>query len=322
MDTSYKNRAVLITETNTVVPASPLDNVLKISTENVIECTFYDFYLGEKITRENKKGFYQSIVDNVKNKCHSVTDHAIMCVKIAEINVNFLYVSLDNEIRANANNNPLYMRLDALCEVVDKIIKSLNDNCVVFFSESCRPSFLGSVDKINKVNNFTSWLSMRQIISAKCNLFFIGEMRNNDAPNNMSLGISVFCNNQLTDSIETYFPCRILTEGNGSVALGIKMKTGHIVWAIHFPLDFKGIGEENLGYKTMINLQQLMHKYDGTVCALGDFNTIPGQVYDAISQAILPEFEFVLKNELSFFGECYDKIPLDMENRPLSILDD
>ena len=62
-------------------------------------------------------------------------------------------------------------------------------------------------------------------------------------------------------------------------------------------------------YKTMINLQQLLCKYKGSICAFGDYNTIPGHVSDAINQAIQPEFEFVLNDELSFFGAYFDTIP-------------
>ena len=101
--------------------------------------------------------------------------------------------------------------------------------------------------------------------------------------------------------IETYFVRSILTEGFGSAATGIKLKTGEIIWGINFPLDFKGNNEENLGYKTMINLQQLMKEYKGSICALGDFNVIPGKISDAINQAISQDFEFVLNDEPSFF---------------------
>ena len=158
------NKAVLTTN-DYIVPSSPLDNVFKYKSYNELCISFYDFFNGNIITSQNKQEFYQFVTNNAQNKIYSTTDHLITCVKVDDIY--FLYVSLDNSVRANMNNNPLYMRLDAICQVVNKIIISLNQQCIVFFSESCRPSFLGDM---NKKENFTSWLSIRQAISNKCNL--------------------------------------------------------------------------------------------------------------------------------------------------------
>lgn len=37
----------------------------------------------------------------------------------------------------------------------------------------------------------------------------------------------------------------------------------------------------------MVNLQNVMKEYEGSVCAMGDFNTIPGYIADAINSALL-----------------------------------
>ena len=256
------------------------------------------------------------LVDNAQNGLYPTTDHLITCVKIN--GVHFLYVSLDNSVRANMNNHPLYMRLVTICEVVDKIIRSLDDKCIVFFSESCRPSFNGGMDV---KENLTSWLSMRRIISKICKLNFLIEKRNNDDYSDMLFGISVFYTNEVESVIQTYFCRSILSEGFGSVTVGIKMVTSEIIWGIHFPLDFKGYGKDNMGYKTMINLQELMNEFKGSVCAFGDFNTIPGAITNAINQAILSNFEFVFENELTFFGSFYDTIPIKNDEIWTSILE-
>lgn len=54
-----------------------------------------------------------------------------------------------------------------------------------------------------------------------------------------------------------------------------------------------------------------MDKYKNTVCAIGDFNIIPGKISKCMSYAISPEYIFVLKSRLTFFGSYFDTIPRD-----------
>ena len=305
MSTSNDFTTYINNKTKTCVPASPLDNVLNYNNAN-ITVTLYDFYNGQPLTEQNKIDFYKKVIYNTNNKLYPTTDHLITCVKVN--NLNFIYVSLDNSVRANINDNPLYKRLPELCNVVSTIIKSLNNKCIVFFSESCRPSFLGGMDD---KQNFTTWLSIRQMISINCNLNFLTEKRNNQDTNSMSFGVSAFYTNDVADEIDTYFGVSLLQESFGSCTVGVQLKSGEIIWGIHFPLDFKGKNKDNLGYKTMVNLQQVLKQYKGSVCAIGDFNTIPGDISDAINDAILPEYKFVLNNELTFFGAYYDTIPMN-----------
>jgi hypothetical protein len=307
-----KNKAVLITD-KSIVPASALDNVFKFNTFNDFKVTLYDFLKGEKITPENKMEFYKLVVDNAINNRYPTTDHLITCVQIQGIN--FLYVSLDNSVRSNSNGHPLNTRIDNLCKVVRNIMKSLDNKCIVFFSESCRPSFLGTREK---KENVTFWLDIRNIISKTCGLNFLIEKRNNDDQSDMSFGVSAFYTDAVCQYIETYFVKSILNVGFGSAATGIKIKTGEIIWGIHFPLDFKKEGENNSAYATMVNLQNLMKEYKGSVCAIGDFNTIEGMIYQSIESAITNDFEFVLKGDLTFFGSYFDTIPYEPRT---SILD-
>lgn len=121
----------------------------------------------------------------------------------------------------------------------------------------------------------------------------------------------------------TYYCCNILNKGFGSATIGIKLKTKEIIWGycgheyiftVHFPLDFKNKDNNNQYYKTMINLQKILKEYDGSICAIGYFNTIPEIINNSINKAISDEFEFVLKNKLTFFGEYNDTIPYKKED--------
>ncbi len=309
------NRAVIITATD-FVPASPLDNVLHIRAAPSPVVTFFDFLTGEPLDTNNRPNFYRVIIKNAHEKVYPTTDHLITDVEVGGFH--FLYVSLDNSARSNANGHPLYKRLGAICRVLNQILDSLGGKCIVFFSESCRPSFSGDVDH---KENLTSWISMRRTIEETCDLRFLIEKRNNDDASDMSFGLSVFYTSVTANVIATYFTRNILSEGFGSAAVGIKLITGEMVWGIHFPLDFKGQGTDNLGHKTMVNLQKLMLEYPGSVCAFGDFNTIPGAITETIRQAIQPEFEFVLDHTLTFFGAYYDTVPLAREEGKVVALD-
>lgn len=53
-----------------------------------------------------------------------------------------------------------------------------------------------------------------------------------------------------------------------------------------------------------------MSEYKGSVCALGDMNTIEGNINDSIRQSIEnTDYKLVLNNTLTFFGAFYDTIP-------------
>lgn len=51
----------------------------------------------------------------------------------------------------------------------------------------------------------------------------------------------------------------------------------------------------------MKNLQAVMDEYDGSSFAFGDFNLIPGNIYESVLQAINNNYEFVVKDTLTFF---------------------
>ncbi len=304
------NKAVIISE-NELVPASCLDNVLRNKNAQNVVANLYDIVNGDSLTEENKQNFYKLITEERKQKIYKTTDHLITHVFCE--NINWLYVSLDNSVRSNMNDEPLFKRLFALCELVNKVISKFNkdESCIVFFSESSRMSFTGGMN--NKLN-IHPWFEMRNSIEKYCNLKYITEKRNNEDPSGMSFGISVFCSESAMQYIDLYYGVSILSEGFGSCAIGIKTVTNKIVWGIHFPLDFKGDGVNNQGYKTMKNLQKTMIEYTGSVFAFGDFNTVRGKCENAVCDAIDTEnFEFIVKDELTFFGSYYDTIKKDGE---------
>jgi hypothetical protein len=191
---------------------------------------------------------------------------------------------------------------------------------VIFFSESCRSSFDGG--NLSDRKNEMSWFKIRQYIETQCDssssLHYLGECANNDDPNNMAFGVSAFCTKGYLELIENILPRRILTEGFGSGALGIKFTDGSIVWGIHFPLDFKGKGANNLGAKAMAGLCHLMKTQIGSICAIGDFNTIPGEITECIKDAIMPGMHFIIENQLTFFGAFYDSVKTDDKWIPIN----
>lgn len=308
---AYVNKAVLITG-DIVVPASPLDNVFKPKAVDTtsLNIKFYEFFNGDELTEDNKVNFYKQVAFGRNKGFYETTDHLPLSVTVG--GVNFLYVSLDNSVRANENGFPLFVRLDGICGLVRNIIRSFGVTpdgypapTVVFFSESSRPSFSGSMADKKDVH---SWLQVRYQLENQCGLKYLTEKRNNDDVNGMSFGVSAFCTTKALQEIESYHTVSLLTEGFGSGSTGIKLKTGEIVWGIHFPLDFKGDGLANLNYKTMLGLQKVMTDFKGSVCALGDFNTIPGKLSDVINLAINENYEFAVHDTLTFFGSHYDTI--------------
>lgn len=308
-----------------MVPISALDNFLIQKDFKDYECEFYNILDGTKLnTRSNIWNFFKKITGLAKEKKYLTTDHLIYSICIDS--VKFLYVSLDNSVRANSNSHSLANnRLENLMNVVSNIIKQdIQTKWVVFFSESCRPSFDG--DMQNKSNE-VSWLQMRELIHNITGLDFLTEKRNNEDYQAMSFGISVWTNMQnLSDipdqvQIQTYYSAELLDRGFGSVAVGIRLKTNKIVWGVHFPLDFKNISQnisENYGVITMKNLLKLMNSYPNSVCAFGDMNLIPGDISREIRNVVLTyndnalqQYKLLLDDDTyTFFGAYYDTIPI------------
>lgn len=303
---SYTNSYLFRTGDN-ISPVSPLDNMLYHINCKEKKVRFYNYLNGDELnSRDEIDKFYEGLVKNAETGKYATTDHLIYCVVIG--GVNFLYVSLDNSVRSNMNNMPLaHTRLDNLMIVLEKILTRI-EKTIVIFSESCRPSFYGNITERKEE---IAWLEMRKTISDRTNLQFITDKRNNEDLSSLSFGLSVWCTNDAYQCIDTYYNKSILDKGFGSVAIGIKLKSGEIVWGVHFPLDFKGKSSENLGAITMSNLIKMMNDYTGSVVAFGDMNTIPGDICQAIQNAANgSNYSLLLDDVYTFFGSYFDTIPM------------
>jgi hypothetical protein len=287
-----------------LVPASYLDRILGFS-ENNLEVTYYSPY-DDNVKIEDWNKLYATASNLVEERIYKTIDHLPFSVKITKNDkgYNVCYLSLDNSVRANSNGSPLKLRLPEICKLITRIISEVQD-CVMLFSESLRPSFDGS--NINDRKNEMLWAEIKDYISEQCKLKYLGAGSNND--DLMSFGVSAFCTYSYVDEIKEVIPKRILTEGFGSGCIGIRFNDDTLVWGIHFPLDFKNKADANMGYKAMKGLCDLMKHTEGSVCALGDFNTILGYIEDAINSAIDPELKFLyVQDILTFFGAYYDTI--------------
>ena len=192
-----------------------------------------------------------------------------------------------------------------------------DQNALVFFSEACRYS----VDIVNgKDENRREWMSFRRFLESELNLVFLGEKKNNEDSSGKSFGVTAFVDKSTYRWVDEVIPRQLIKEGFGSVALGVNIDS-KIYWGVHFPLDFKGSGELNLGAKTMTSLCKVMDEYPGTQFALGDFNTIPGKIESAIREAMDKGGKIFLRDDgtPTFFGAYYDLVPSETRNVVLLI---
>lgn len=203
-----------------ISPVSPLDNFLIHNNFKDYNIKFYNIFTGNELkNQQDIDNLYEELLNNSNNSCYTTTDHLIYGIEIDS--VQFLYVSLDNSVRSNINNFSLFhKRLHKLMDVVSVILKQ-SPNTIVFFSESCRPSFIGGISE-RKCE--VSWLDIRNVIKSTTNMELITEARNNDDNSGLSFGISVWSMPCVQESIKIYYTKRILEEGFGSTAVEIKNK--------------------------------------------------------------------------------------------------
>ena len=274
-------------------PVSTLDHTLCFK-DNLVEPRFFSFLDGSEITNETMPAFLERVTKDAQENRYENTDHLFTLIEVGS--VSFLYVSLDNSVRANSNGHPLSGRLNNICDAVAMCLEKL-ERCVVFFSESCR-----------EFPN-VSWFKIRQTISERCGLKYLGECANNEDACSMAFGISAFCTEACVDLIYAILPRHISTFEFGSGSVGVKLVTGEIVWGIHFPIDFRRTGDENSQFKAMTGLVDVMRKHEGSVAAIGDFNTIPGNPIIGTVGAIPDDMEMLGWDLPTFFGAFYDVIP-------------
>ena len=307
-------------EKNLIVPCSPLDNVLSQGDQSIklfdpINGTLV--YTDDNTIEDAWTNFKNILTKNTESKTYETTDHMITVVelKVGDETYDIMYVSLDNSVRSNIEGCPLKKRIKNVCDLVNIVKKQLGKNIVVFFSESYRPSFDGRVafktnedgtseaswDKKDQMD----WNDISKSISELCGVSYMGGKKNNE--DELSFGISCF--STVTSGGLNVSGHNILKEGFGSIAVVLEFQTGTKMAAIHFPLNFRGHGKENLGYKTMKNLLGFA-KESNIEFVFGDFNTVPGNIGDSIMLALEGEkYKFKL-DVLTFFGSFYDVIDI------------
>lgn len=284
------------------VPCTSLDNVLTFKGSD-IKVRHYSILDGSEVDSTNIYGLCEKVKELISRKEYPTTDHLFTSVEVG--GVIFLYVSLDNSLQANRNGHALYKRLERLCEIVSACISNFDKDCVVFFSESCRPSF----DYMESVRmNEVSWFKMRQQISYYCKLEYLGECSNKEDSDYMSYGVSAFCTCGCIKYIDNVLPRRILTEGVGSGSMGIKLVSGQIIWGIYLPFDISAFGPDNMAARAMVDLVKIFETYEGSVLAMGDFNTIPGKIMQSIVSAVPENMEFLCWNMPTFLGAHFDRV--------------
>jgi hypothetical protein len=280
----FKQKIIIPDRGQGASTATTLDNILVRRGEKVVY-KFIDFHDGSDYVESECE---QKHIREVQSREYKTTDHHFINL----INENIYYVSLDNSQRSNIENVPLISRLPAICEVLNKILPT---SCCVVFSEANRPSFYGLERR-----DIVSWNELAKIISERCGLTYRLLKANN--PGEMSFGLAVFDRNFQAE----YRGVQLHEVGLGLGCVEIKINQKKY-YGIHFiPIDFVNEGEKNIAH---VNMRALCDIFDhDTVCAFGDFNTIPGKISDSLMSAI-GDKEFIC-NELSWWGSYFDLIKI------------
>ena len=185
-----RDKALYIYENGTLIPASPLDNILCYkNTETPVVWSLHSFFDGQAITEEKLPEFLTEARKNVADRKYTTTDHLFIHAKFGEdlrtrdrgtcpqLEDTVAYVSFDSSVRANINGAPLKARLVGLCHAIKKFITCCGGECIIFFSESCRSSFDGAdIDKrVNEISNFY-YCPLRSNPCIKASLFFVNQL--------------------------------------------------------------------------------------------------------------------------------------------------
>lgn len=329
-------------KTDPIVPINELDRVFCSASVDpaTLHITYYDMYNGYILKNSaDWRAMFTEGVYNVEHKLYPTTDHVPFSIKVDGIT--FIYLSLDSAVRTVTEGVPLHVRLPNFYRLIRNIISQTTGPCVVYMSEACRKSFTGTTADPKDIKY---WFEIRQSFYKECGLNFLTEQRHNtlvtdtmkgtpERPQcpDMSFGVSAFYTDNAIPFIKSYYTELLTTEGNGSGCVIVRTINDEHVIGVHFPLQFptfvpataelpsyyKNDGEDNLGYKAMTGLQNIMRKYKSKY-AFGDCNTIPGKIMNCICAAIdNTEFGFVDVHidgipggkPLTFAGSWFDTIP-------------
>lgn len=303
---SYTTKSYALKEIDgKYVPSSCLDHVLTFDDDehSSYKPEYFSFFDGSKITTENIHIFRSKVREYIDAGIFQPTDHLITRVKVGDIY--FVFVSLANTTRDCLKGFPLHKRIEELKYAISNVIK--NKKCIVFFSESCRGSFEGT----RELKTFeVSWNELQKVLGQNpTNLIYLTECTDSDEPRPM--GVSVFCTASVVVSIKDLHCKRMGKNCCGSI--GVELEDGSVVWGIHSNIDFSPVSE-NKQYETAKEIVRTLQSHKGSIFAMGDFNTIPGNPENSVLKAI-PE-NMILKNSKfqTFYGAFYDTVtPSDNE---------
>lgn len=265
---------------------------------------------GHILTPDNFKDFALEIVQRNKRREYTTTDHLIAHVKVAletGDQVDCLYISLDNSVRANQSGFRLWERLPGICGLINTINAELGGNCLVFFSEACRPSFSGTRENRQDIKPWAEIVAyMESAVSGSKMLLALP----NNTLSDMAFGVALLKCGDAVPEIKTLHERNILpiepSRGyQGCACIGIEFAcSGEIVWGLHFPINFQ---MPQQSAETMRNLCALMESTN-SILAFGDFNIVPGELQDAVVDNV--PLEMLLYTPLfpTFFGSFFDSI--------------
>lgn len=272
----------------------PLDNldgiVIQPEFNHEIKIKKFSVLDGSEIIDENEE--LLKLRKNIDNEYYHSTDHFFILltiiIKKSKFNlltseyhdqeINHLFVSLDNSVRSNINNEPLFLRIGNICNALKNVLRQI-DNCMIYFSESYRPSFMGK--DLNTSQQIVRWAEIKRILEKKLKINFIEGRKNNDGE--LSFGITAFSfgnNIGLTD----HFSIGLNKTKFGSACIVVEYHGIRVIF-IHFPLDFINENEKNENYITACELFDIMDYYKCSV-AFGDFNLVPGNPKNGFMRAI------------------------------------
>lgn len=294
-------------------PVSVLDHVLYKHDKPSI--TYYCPSTGSVLTADS----YKLAINNAIDGKYPGTDHTPFEFTLGsgENALRILYVSLDNSVRANMSKLSLVSsgRLNNICNMINEINPD-----VVFFSEACRKSFGGNMQE---QSNPIYWIEIRQTITLITKMEYCMESTNNFDSNFMSFGMAMFSKSTSLSKIRCIQPYNLLPEDKskecyGSGCIIMTLKTGEVLVAVHFPLDFKRIGKENNTARALVSLIELLDKYS-VAYAMGDMNTVEGTILNSVKEVMHNNKEWKLSADVFTFLPSYCDYLLQEE--PMTDLD-
>jgi hypothetical protein len=297
------SRALLETSSGWL-PANHQDNAWSLSgeTPNVL-VTYLHPVTGAPLEPDAMKQFYTEMRCMREERVYTTTTHLPLWVRVGE--VDYIYLYLDNNQRANTHGHPLHSRLCSLVSLVNGALRTVGDNAVLFLGQVRRPSYYGSVGQRTEQ---VYWLQMREKICRETGLVYIGEKASNENPTGLSYGIGAACTPGMVARITGYHGVTILNDGPGCAALGVCVDS-QTVWCTSLPVDQVGAGRQNYGYRAMVNLFRTASKYPGSVVALGTLGIVNSKTSLVIEDALTCNGSALLGDDLpTYYAAHYEVV--------------